>query len=157
MPALNAFQIYKLLPQTNCGRCGLANCMAFAVELLSGKKKVDNCPPLIEETKYASKLKQLQEIFTTTDEVQETGLVYHEDKCTGCGNCVSICPVDVNASSLIAGGKGCEVDGVVFRVEDGKAKVVDLKKCRRMGTQKTCRVCEMYCGTGAIEIRAIGG
>ncbi len=157
MPAMNAFQIYKLLPQTNCGKCGEANCMAYAVQLLSGKKKLEDCTPLFQEPKYADKLKQLQEIFTVTDEVKETGLVFHEDKCTGCGNCVMVCPEDVAASHLIAGGKGSRVEGVVFRVENGKAKIIDLTKCRRMGTQKTCRVCEMYCGTGAIEIRSVGG
>jgi len=157
MPALNAFQVYKLLPQTNCGKCGEPNCMAFAVALLGGKKKVEDCPPLIEEAKYADKLKELQKIFAVSDEVESTGLVYHEEKCTGCGNCVMVCPEDVAASPLIAGGKGDVCDNVVFRVENGKAKIVNLEKCRRSGKEKTCRICEMFCGTGAIEIRMVGG
>ncbi|MBS7281375.1 MAG: 4Fe-4S binding protein, partial [Candidatus Freyarchaeota archaeon] len=111
--------------------------MAYAVQLLSGKKKLEDCTPLFQEPKYADKLKQLQEIFKVTDEVKETGLVFHEDKCTGCGNCVMVCPEDVAASHLIAGGKGSRAEGVVFRVENGKAKIIDLTKCRRMGTQKT--------------------
>ncbi|MGQ9722917.1 MAG: (Fe-S)-binding protein [Candidatus Jordarchaeum sp.] len=157
MPALNAFQVYKLLPQTNCGECGEANCMAFAVALLGGKKKVEDCPPLMKESKYTSKLSELQKIFTVSDEVEKTGLILHEEKCSGCGNCTAICPENVAASSRIAGGKGDECDNVVFRVEDGKVKIVNLEKCRRSGKEKTCRICELFCGPGAIEIRMVGG
>ena len=36
--------IYKLLPQTNCGRCYLPSCLAFAAAAVKGEKKLSDCP-----------------------------------------------------------------------------------------------------------------
>jgi ArsR family metal-binding transcriptional regulator len=41
--------VYALLPQTNCRRCGEATCMAFAFALLQQRRRHDECPPLREE------------------------------------------------------------------------------------------------------------
>lgn len=41
--------IYALLPQTNCKRCGEVTCMAFAFALLQQKRALGECPPLHEE------------------------------------------------------------------------------------------------------------
>ena len=57
--ALTGLDIYKLLPKTNCKKCGLPTCMAFGVGLLNREKKIEDCPPLIEEQKYEAKLKKL--------------------------------------------------------------------------------------------------
>ena len=38
--------VWTLLPQTNCGQCGEATCMAFAFGLLQHKRAVVECPPL---------------------------------------------------------------------------------------------------------------
>jgi ArsR family metal-binding transcriptional regulator len=38
--------IYMQLPQTNCGQCGEATCMAFAVGLLMHQHVPDDCPLL---------------------------------------------------------------------------------------------------------------
>ena len=43
---LNAFQIYKLLPKTNCKECGESTCMAFATKLISQERKIEECPYL---------------------------------------------------------------------------------------------------------------
>ena len=43
--------ILKALPLTNCGQCGLATCMVFAVRMADGVKAVDDCPPLDAENK----------------------------------------------------------------------------------------------------------
>jgi hypothetical protein len=40
----NPFEIYKLLPQTNCGECTLPNCLAFSAAVIKGQKKLDDCP-----------------------------------------------------------------------------------------------------------------
>lgn len=45
-PGKNPLQIYKLLPQTNCGECFLPSCLAFAVAVTSGAKKLADCPHL---------------------------------------------------------------------------------------------------------------
>lgn len=38
------FQIYNLLPKTNCGECGEATCLAFAVKIIDRAISVDKCP-----------------------------------------------------------------------------------------------------------------
>lgn len=45
-PVKNPLQIYKLLPQTNCGECFLPSCLAFAAAVTSGAKKLADCPHL---------------------------------------------------------------------------------------------------------------
>ena len=50
------------------------------------------------------------------------------DKCTGCGTCVSICPVDV------------------FVLNDGKSKVVKPKECIECGS------CVVNCPQKAIKL-----
>jgi ArsR family metal-binding transcriptional regulator len=45
---LTALAIYKLLPRTNCGRCGAPTCLAFAVELASEKRSIIQCAPLFD-------------------------------------------------------------------------------------------------------------
>jgi acetyl-CoA decarbonylase/synthase complex subunit gamma len=48
---LSPMDIYKLLPKTNCGKCGLPTCMAFAFKLAQGAIEVDKCPFLTDEVK----------------------------------------------------------------------------------------------------------
>lgn len=43
-----ALAVFKLLPGTNCGECGLPTCMAFAVELSGGNRAISGCPYLLE-------------------------------------------------------------------------------------------------------------
>jgi len=38
--------LYKLLPQTDCRKCGKRNCMAFAIDLAKGKSDLEGCPVL---------------------------------------------------------------------------------------------------------------
>jgi len=44
--APQVLEVFKLLPKTNCGECGVASCMAFAVAISEGSLRVDDCPPL---------------------------------------------------------------------------------------------------------------
>ena len=46
-----AIEIYKLLPKTNCGKCGFPTCLAFAMQIASGKKSIDDCPDVDPEAK----------------------------------------------------------------------------------------------------------
>ena len=43
---LTALAAYKLLPDTNCRRCGLPTCLAFAVKLTAARASVMKCGPL---------------------------------------------------------------------------------------------------------------
>jgi len=43
-PEKNPLEIYKILPGTNCGQCFLPSCLAFAAAVVSGAKKLADCP-----------------------------------------------------------------------------------------------------------------
>jgi acetyl-CoA decarbonylase/synthase complex subunit gamma len=49
--ALTGIQIFKLLPGTNCKKCGAATCLAFAMNLASGKAELDSCPDVKPESR----------------------------------------------------------------------------------------------------------
>jgi ArsR family metal-binding transcriptional regulator len=58
---LKALEVFKLLPRTNCGECGIPACMAFAVEVSKGKKGPEDCPPLAGG-EYAEALASFREM-----------------------------------------------------------------------------------------------
>lgn len=53
--------IYKLLPNTNCKRCGEPTCYSFALKLAVSQRKLADCPPL-SEPRYAEERAVLGEI-----------------------------------------------------------------------------------------------
>lgn len=52
-------EIYKYLPQTNCGKCSEQSCYTFAIKLMSGEVSLEKCTPL-KEPEYGINLEQLQ-------------------------------------------------------------------------------------------------
>ena len=48
---LTGIEIFKLLPRTNCGECGVPTCLAFAMSLAAGKAELSACPYISEEAK----------------------------------------------------------------------------------------------------------
>ena len=50
---MTALDIYKVLPQTNCGDCGVPTCLAFAMQLATKKAGIDDCPYATDEAKSA--------------------------------------------------------------------------------------------------------
>ncbi|MBL7155642.1 MAG: acetyl-CoA decarbonylase/synthase complex subunit gamma, partial [Candidatus Omnitrophica bacterium] len=50
---LSGLEIYKLLPKTNCKKCGFPTCLAFAMQLAAKKISLDKCPDVSSETKSA--------------------------------------------------------------------------------------------------------
>jgi len=48
---LTGIQIFKLLPKTNCGECGVPTCLAFAMNLAAGKAELASCPYVSDEAK----------------------------------------------------------------------------------------------------------
>ncbi len=126
--------------------------MSFAVKLTLGEAKLEDCPLLTKE-EYKENYEKLKEILKPLTEAFETGLRLDEEKCTGCGNCVIVCPANVAAEKEVARGTGPKGDEVVFRVENGVSKIINLQRCRRFPPDRiNCRVCEEYCYTRAIEI-----
>lgn len=51
--------IYKYLPQTNCGKCGEQGCYSFAIKLMAGQVTLEKCT-LLKEPEYAYNEEQLQ-------------------------------------------------------------------------------------------------
>jgi acetyl-CoA decarbonylase/synthase complex subunit gamma len=49
--ALSGIEIFKLLPKTNCGKCGVPTCLAFAMSLAAGKAELAACPFVTAEAK----------------------------------------------------------------------------------------------------------
>jgi len=52
-------EIYKYLPQTNCGKCSEQSCYTFAIKLMGGEVTLDKCTPL-KEPGYATNFEHLQ-------------------------------------------------------------------------------------------------
>ncbi|MFA5198230.1 MAG: acetyl-CoA decarbonylase/synthase complex subunit gamma [Candidatus Omnitrophota bacterium] len=49
--ALSGLDIYKLLPKTNCRQCGLATCLAFAMQLARKSLPIEKCPFISAESR----------------------------------------------------------------------------------------------------------
>jgi len=59
---LRALDIFKLLPGTNCRKCGEPTCLAFAVKFVGQEIEVAKCIPLFSE-EYQEKRKVLLELL----------------------------------------------------------------------------------------------
>ena len=149
---VGVMEIYKLLPKTNCKKCGLATCMAFAAEFILQKKKIKDCP-LLAELKYGKGLPELKRLESEFVRAGETGLIIHPEKCFGCNNCVIACPVNVAAEPTRCGvGLGPKTDKSILRVVDGVVVCSNPKECRRFGLNKVlCNACTSTCPSKAIE------
>jgi len=44
-------EILKLLPKTNCRKCGLPTCMVFATQAAEGGRGAEDCPEIDPENK----------------------------------------------------------------------------------------------------------
>jgi acetyl-CoA decarbonylase/synthase complex subunit gamma len=86
--ALTALDIFKLLPKTNCGDCGVPTCLAFAMKLANKQAELSACPHVSEESKSqldasSQPPMRLVKIGTGDNEIQlgnETELFRHEKK-----------------------------------------------------------------------------
>jgi len=62
MKVNSPLEVYKYLPQTNCGECGEATCMAFAARMIDRSARLEDCPPLLDE-QYRKKYEELGELL----------------------------------------------------------------------------------------------
>jgi 4Fe-4S ferredoxin len=98
-------ELYKFLPKTNCKKCGKPTCMAFALDLLQGKVKVDDCTPLLEP-KYKKQYDTLKEMLGKEEgQKKELRINVDTDLCDGCGICVTVCPVNARYCPSSLSGK----------------------------------------------------
>jgi ArsR family metal-binding transcriptional regulator len=47
--------IWELLPRSNCGQCGEATCLAFAVLLIQQKRSLRDCVPLQQDAAFTDR------------------------------------------------------------------------------------------------------
>jgi len=59
---LSPIDVYMLLPKTNCKKCGLENCMAFATKLVNREIVLELCTPLLEK-QYEKAYQKLWEML----------------------------------------------------------------------------------------------
>ena len=90
--------IDKLLPQTQCTRCGYDACAPYARAIAAGQAEINRCPPGGSDTINA--LASLTgRGFIPLDpecgiEMPPTVAEIDEARCIGCAKCLPPCPVD---------------------------------------------------------------
>ena len=72
--ALTGIEIFKLLPKTNCGECGVPTCLAFAMSLAAGKAELSKCPHVSEDAKSKLSEASAPPILPVTIGTGETAL-----------------------------------------------------------------------------------
>lgn len=55
--------LHKLLPRTDCRQCGKKNCLAFALDLAKGNKKIEDCP-IILQPEFNNELNSLKKLLS---------------------------------------------------------------------------------------------
>jgi acetyl-CoA decarbonylase/synthase complex subunit gamma len=86
--ALTGLEIFKLLPKTNCKKCGMPTCLAFAMQLAQKRAKLEDCPDVSEEAKKvlaaAAAPPMRKVVFGSADNQvqvgQETVMFRHEER-----------------------------------------------------------------------------
>ncbi|MFH1422321.1 MAG: acetyl-CoA decarbonylase/synthase complex subunit gamma [Planctomycetota bacterium] len=86
--ALTGLEIYKLLPKTNCKKCGFPTCLAFAMQLAQKKVELSKCPDASEEAKKTLegaaappiRLVKIGSGEKTFQVGQETAMFRHDDR-----------------------------------------------------------------------------
>jgi ArsR family metal-binding transcriptional regulator len=58
------YEIYKLLPGTNCKECGFPTCLACAADIRNGVISLDVCP-LLSKPEYQQNREQIRILFTS--------------------------------------------------------------------------------------------
>ncbi|MCS7227360.1 MAG: Fe-S cluster protein [Endomicrobia bacterium] len=71
---LTALEIYKLLPQTNCRKCGEITCLAFAVKILSEEKNILSCSEILSSV-YTDKRQELFRILKSCGYLVPEGFI----------------------------------------------------------------------------------
>ncbi len=100
-PALHDDLVERLddaLPQTQCTRCGYADCRAYAQAMAAGEAAINQCPPGGAEgiRRLAQLTGQAEQPLDATrgSEAPRGVAVIDEAWCIGCTLCLPVCPTD---------------------------------------------------------------
>lgn len=150
--ARSIYEIYEHLPKTNCGQCG-THCMGFAGYLLARDLRPADCPGLCDPA-FAESRRVLEEMLGSGVKNERTGLIVYDDRCIGCGICVSVCPVHSVDHREVAVGKGPRFgDGAVIEIVDGRVRLARPERCNRaIPSAPPCKACADFCPTDAMEL-----
>jgi electron transport complex protein RnfB len=86
------------LPQTQCRRCGYADCRGYATAISAGEADVNRCPPggaegVVRLARIAGRPVRALDPACGV-EAPRTRAVVDEAACIGCALCLASCPVD---------------------------------------------------------------
>ena len=99
--------IDRILPQTQCTKCGYDGCLPYAHAIAQGAAPINRCPPGGQAgIQQLARLLNVPEIPLDTSRGQTLPLqvaVIDEAHCIGCTLCIQACPVDaiVGANKLM--------------------------------------------------------
>src|SRR3954467_3601484 len=96
--APDALAIDRLLPQTQCTRCGYSGCLPYAEAIAQGEADINQCPPGGTETLIALAELTGRAVAPLNGangvEAAPTVAFIDEERCIGCTKCLPPCPVD---------------------------------------------------------------
>ena len=93
-----AAAILALLPQTQCTRCGYADCAGYAQAVADGTAGINQCPPGgsqgVQRLAEATGLPPVALTAAHGVEGPRFLAVIDENWCIGCTLCIKVCPTD---------------------------------------------------------------
>ena len=114
--ALTGLDIFKLLPKTNCGDCGVPTCLAFAMKLAQKKAELKECPHASDQAKAVlgaagEPPMRLLKVGTGPDAFEMGGetVMFRHEKTFNRQTALAVRLEDTEDSSALAA-KICEVD-----------------------------------------------
>lgn len=113
MKILTPLEIYKILPQSNCSRCLLPSCLAFAAAVVAGQRRLADCPELATVT-----VEQYENLWAGRDddgEAQQAAFIAKMEE--------EMAALDLAAVALERG--GVWRDGLLYVAMLGKDFAVD--------------------------------
>lgn len=154
---LTGIQIFKLLPKSNCGECGVPTCLAFAMNLASGKAELDKCPYVSEEAKEklaAESAPPIRPLTIGTGEYAikvggETVMFRHEKTFVNPPGLAGLVRTDEDEASVngkMERFKACQYDRVGLKL---RAELIAVKDASGDAAKFTALAKKVSDGTGA--------
>lgn len=98
MSSVAVDDINRLLPQTQCGKCGYDGCRPYAEAITNNRAEINQCPPGGQTTiDVLSQFLNKPSITLNPEFGEERGYLIakiDEEQCIGCVKCIRACPVD---------------------------------------------------------------